>query len=373
MRLTIDKQHLHDALERVSSAVNNTHNNEIYRGVHFTAAAGGIRLVGTDGIYTVEETIPTDVFSLGAPGMLVFPSVLTSNIVKRMPDGPVEIGSDRFTATFKAGRANLSVECMEPDLFTLESMPDVPAIKMTAGALGEMIRSTSFCASTKDKEPRPILHGVLIKSDGESLAMFAGDGGRAATAMETTASDVGLKSVIHHKHLSSARKLFKNGEAVRVLNQNKRFYILGERIKVSIVQMRGDFPPVESVFAGDDLYTASIMRLDFLEAVERVRLPAEDDVIEFSFKANRIDIRGESQLGKAHETLEPFKFKGDAVELAFTGKFVSEAVKAISGDWLNLRITTTQGRPIILSDESSSKATYFIASRRVRGAAHGTN
>ncbi|WP_217597146.1 DNA polymerase III subunit beta [Cohnella sp. GbtcB17] len=373
MHLTIDKQHLHDALERVSSAVNNTHNNEIYRGIHCTAADDGIRLVGTDGIYTVEETIPPDLFALGAPGQLVFPSALTSNIVKRLPDGLVEIGDDRLTATFKSGRANLSVECMDPDQFTLERMPDVPAIKMTAGALGEMIRSTTFCASTKDKEPRPILHGVLIKTDGESLAMFAGDGGRAAAATETTASDVGLNSIIHHKHLSSARKLFKSGDAVRILNQNKRFYILGERIKVSIVQMRGNFPPVESVFAGSDLYTASIMRTDFLEAVERVRLPAEDDVIEFSFKANRIEMRGESQLGKAHETVEPFKFKGDAVELAFNGKFVSEAVKAITGDWLNIRITTTQGRPIILSDESSSKATYFIGSRRVRGAAYGTN
>ena len=283
------------------------------------------------------------------PGTVLVPGRLLVEIVRSLPQHPVEFGDDPDGVSVTCGDAAFMLTPLP--LAEYPDLPELPQLAGTAdgGALAAAIAQVTPAASRDDT--LPMLTAVNVELDGKTMTLAATDRYRLAVReldWNPAPADHGrIALLVPAKTLSDAARMMSHDTVVRIVLRHGDGpdagpqagggsgaaeamigFATGER-RLTTRLLAGDFIRYRSRFPEEFGCTADLPAEAFAEAVRRVALVAERGTpVQLTFGPGRVTIAGATRgQAKAKETV-PADFSGDEPSIAFSPQYLLDGIIA---------------------------------------------
>ena len=288
------------------------------------------------------------------PGEFLIPGRLLVEIVRSLPQHPVEFGDDPDGVSVTCGDAAFMLTPLP--LAEYPQLPELPQLAGTVdgGALAAAIGQVTPAASRDDT--LPMLTAVNVELDGKTMTLAATDRYRLAVreldwSPAPGAGDQGrIALLVPARTLSDAARMMSHPPVVQVVLRHGSDgsgalpdggsgpgtaeamigFETGER-RLTTRLLAGEFVRYRSRFPEEFGCTAELPADAFTEAVRRVALVAERGTpVQLTFGPGRVTITGATQgQAKAKESV-PADFSGDEPSIAFSPQYLLDGVVAAS-------------------------------------------
>jgi DNA polymerase-3 subunit beta len=317
---------------------------------------------------SVRATLPGAGVSDGA---VVVPGRLLLDIIRLLPPGAVSVRQEAGAATLEleGGSASYRLNTFRADDFPRLPMIDIATlVVMPKSSLVETIGRVSRAASRD--ESRPVLTGILVQVEGNSLVMAATDSYRLAVKETVLTTTVGapLEAIVPARALSELSRIAQSepGDDVLVgLSENQVIFGVND-VWLTARRIDGQFPNFRQLRPEGFEAEVTLPRDEFADAVKRVAvMAARNAPLRLRVEEGQLSIQVQSQdVGEARESM-PISYSGDMLEIGFNPEFLREGVESITGDQVRLQLITPL-RPGLLSGESDD-FWYLIMPIRLTG------
>ena len=290
--------------------------------------------------------------SVTGPGTALVPGRLLVEIVRSLPQHPVEFADDPDGVSVTCGDAAFMLTPLP--LAEYPELPDLPQLAGTAdgGVLAAAIAQVTPAASRDDT--LPMLTAVNVELDGKTMTLAATDRYRLAVReldwnpAPGTAETGRIALLVPARTLSDAARMMSHDTDVRIVLRHGGEpagaaprdgggsgaaeamigFETGER-RLTTRLLAGEFVRYRSRFPDDFGCTADLPAEAFAEAVRRVALVAERGTpVQLSFAPGRVTVAGATQgQAKAKESV-PADFSGDEPSIAFSPQYLLDGVIA---------------------------------------------
>ena len=294
------------------------------------------------------------------PGTVLVPGRLLVEIVRSLPQHPVDFADDPDGVSVTCGDAAFMVTPLPMGEYP--ALPDLPQLAGTAdsGALAAAIAQVTPAASRDDT--LPMLTAVNVELDGTTMTLAATDRYRLAVRDLEWSPAPGLAGqdrisfLVPARTLSEAARMMSHGDQVQVLLRQAGDassdgsgahtagggaagggygaaeamigFESGDR-RLTARLLAGEFVRYRSRFPEEFGCTADLPADAFAEAVRRVALVAERGTpVQLSFGPGRVTVGAATQgQARARETV-PADFTGDEPSIAFSPQYLLDGVVA---------------------------------------------
>jgi DNA polymerase III subunit beta len=292
--------------------------------------------------------VPADV---AEPGTVLVPGRLLVEIVRSLPQHPVEFADDPDGVSVTCGDAAFMLTPLP--LAEYPELPELPQLAGTAdgGALAAAIAQVAPAASRDDT--LPMLTAVNVEFDGKTMTLVATDRYRLAVRdLDWSPVPGGVAQgrtalLVPARTLNDAARMMSHGTDVRIVLHHGDGpgaaaqdgggtgaaeamigFATGER-RLTTRLLAGEFIRYRSRFPEEFACTAEMPAAAFAEAVRRVALVAERGTpVQLTFGPGRVTIAGATQgQAKARESV-PADFSGDDPTIAFSPQYLLDGVIA---------------------------------------------
>jgi DNA polymerase-3 subunit beta len=332
MNFTITRQNLHNGLAAVSASIPSKTTLPVLSNILFEARDGEVRMSGTDLDVAVRVRVPADVKQAGS---LTAPGKKLQEIVRELPDHPVEVTTRGEQIELKCGKSHFKLNGLPADEFpTLTEVDFSSGLTVTGTNLNGLIQRTSFAVSTE--ESRPILNGVLWELRDGEMKMVATNGHRLAR-MSVPVESTGTRSadfIVPPAALGQVQRLFKDNDSIEVARSDNHLGFRAASTEVYTRLIEGTYPNYEQVIPRDNDKTATIGKKALESAVRRMAVVASDQThrIRLKFEPNRVHLNVLTpDLGEGHDELE-IDYQGSELEIGFNANYLLEVLRYMPSD-----------------------------------------
>lgn len=344
LKATCPRKELFEAVQTVGHAVSGRSALPILSHILIRTESNGLRLIATDLELGISCYIPAQIAEAGA---LTAPSRPFAEVLGNLPDkSEVAISVDKsFT---------VRVHCEKSDYKILglpaEEYPSLPEVKETVSftipqaKMREMIRQTRFAVGTD--ETRPILTGILMVFEGETLKFVATDTHRLAVkTAKVTNGNGSQNAIVPARAMNELTRLLtgEDGDVEVRLSGNQVMFLLPGENQVQIIArlIEGQFPNFQRVIPAEHTKRLTIPTPNLQSAVKRAAIVARENSQRVIFRAthDKLVLTAESQVvGNAYEEIE-IEGQGGDIETAFNAKYLLEVLDVLEEDRLHLELT----------------------------------
>ena len=254
---------------------------------------------------------------------------------------------------------------------------------MQARALRDGIRQVAFAAA--DTETRPVLTGVNLKIEGDSIVMAAADGFRLAVYRNTLENRVEeeMQAVIPAKTLTLVERLIRNQEepvdisigAQRAGGQGSHQQAVFHVPEVEIVSrlLQGTFPDYEKLIPADSATRVTLDVKELQRAARSTAAFARDDAgitrMELTPEGGgkgtlTISARAEDTGGNQVE-MEVEIARGEGQRIAFNSRYLRDFLSAVIAEKLSLE-TSSQSSPGVFRAGNEGEYIHIIMPMEVK-------
>ncbi len=348
----------------VARAVSSRGAVQVLSGVLLDAREGRIELSATDMELSLRTTIPAE---LDGDGSVVVPGRMLVDLARLLPAPEVELryrsedGSVALTSGAYSSRLNV---------FAAEDFPRLPAIdvalqEVEAPSLLETIERVSRAASRD--ESRPVLTGILVRFEGETLTMAATDSYRLSLK-ETRLASAGpeLEAIIPARALTELARIAGGAETVQLgVNENHVIFGVGD-VWLTTRRIDGQFPNVRQLLPESFELELELPRAEALDVVRRAAVMAQRNApLRLRFADGALTVAAQSQdVGETSESL-PIAYTGDPLEIGFNADFLREGLESVHADTVRLKLINPL-RPGLLTADGDD-FWYLIMPIRLAG------
>src|SRR5690349_17449618 len=271
MKITADRDPLLDALQSASRALSTRSTLPSLGGILITVENGTATARATDMELGLAVTIDAEV---EGEGSLLLPGRLLSDIARALPPGQVTIAERTAERDVEllAGTARFHLRVLPT-----EDFPRLPAfegepIRMPAGALAETIDRVARAASRD--EVRPILTGILVSVDGDTLTMVATDSYRLSVKHTKLEAPVGaqLEANVPARALRElARIVGQTGvEEVEIAMPGNQIVFRAGHYQLSSRLIDGQFPSYRQLLPDAFDHEVRLPKSELLDVTRRI-------------------------------------------------------------------------------------------------------
>ncbi len=364
MRFNCDKNVILKEISVAQEIIASRNALSILSNVLLEAEEDALTIKATDLKVSFETRIPVVV---EAPGnTTVFCDKLLS-ILRTLPDGEVRFiqeendESDRLTIT-DGKNINFQLHSISADKF-----PEIPeTAENTFFALPQkdfinMIGQTIFAIS--DDETRYFMNGVFMEKGEDRLIMVATDGRRLSYISIAPEGLVPEFSgiIIPPKVLNLVRKLASGEGDLQIAVVDKILFVRFDNQKVTSTLIDGQFPNYSRVIPENQDYDLQVNRVEFIAALRRVSLLAEQKSKRIYLLASgaKLTLRSEeSEIGVAEESID-CRYEGPDSNFALNHVYLSDPLKVMNDDEVSLKFTETS-KAITLVSVPESRYFHII-------------
>jgi DNA polymerase-3 subunit beta len=344
-----------------------------------TAADGeGLVLSTFDYETSARATIPADVSD---EGRALVSGRLLSDICRSLPNKPVEMTIDGARVTLTSGAARFSLQTMPVEEYP--SLPDMPAAAGTvASDLFAAAVSQAVVAAGRD-DMLPVLTGVRIEIEGDSVSLLATDRFRLShreLTWDPVTPDASAAALVPAKVLADTAKSLTAGNQVTIALAGGGS---GEGIigfegsagggvrRTTTRLLDGEFPKVRTLFPHEHVTIARVDKGALIDSVKRVSLVAErNTAVQLAFSDGVLTLdAGSGDEAQASESIEA-QVTGDDITTGFNPQFLLDGLTAIEAPVVELAFTQAS-KPAVMAGASSADAAadldfrYLLMPRRL--------
>ncbi len=362
MKLTVARGELVDALSVVSRGLSSRSTLPILSGILLSASAEGeVTLQATDLEVSVRKNLP--MVSVERPGLTVVPGKLFADIVRSLPEAAVTVSLEGDSLSVSCLQSSFAVRTLPADDFPRfpEIQPDT-SIRLPSARISEIVRHVSKAVSRD--ETRPVLTGILLTVEGNSVRMVSTDSYRLAVkeSLVEEGSFDDLQVVVPGKVMEEVSRLAPESEDVTIgVSENQAIFAFGSTEFVAR-RIEGTFPNYRQLIPKESETTVVVPREEAVAAVKRVSLLAQHNT------PLRLTVNAEDQtlslsaqtldVGDASEDLMA-KVDGPDVEIAFNHAFLLDGLLAADGESVEMNIVSPL-KPGILTSQGDEGFLYLL-------------
>ena len=334
---------LSDAAMTVSKACSTKTTTPVLECIKISAQNDAVTLIAYDGEISIEKKIKADVLE---EGEICVNGRFFSDFMGKVSGMNVVIST---------GEKGLEIRYGDSESF----LQDYFEVKESD--LKSLIAKTVFCCATD--ESRPILKGCLLETEGNKLHATALDGYRMAVSeCEAKTGKGNVKLVCPARTLTEISRMLENGEETLKIYvaKNMLFVSVNDTVLTSRLYT-GEFVNKSNIFPSAFTTEVYVSRADLIESVERASILIRGDknnLIILDIKGGNILITANSEIGNVAESVK-VEMSGKELKIAMNGKFVLDALKALSEETVKLSFNNAIS-PFTLENKESKEDAYLI-------------
>lgn len=355
MKFSISKNELYSNLQIVGRAIVSSSPQPSLRGVKIEAKDGKLILTGSNADISILKTIHQDEnnrMNIMEEGTILIEARYLNEIVRKIDaeDINVEIIDGSLTK-FSGNSALFKINGMNAkDYPTIDFSKPADSFTISNGLFSEIIEQTTFATSTK--ETKPVLTGVNFKMNDHVLNCTATDSYRLAKKKINIDTDVQFNITLPSKSLNDIRSTMLTDEngTIEIALNNKKAQFISEDMIFQTRLLDGVYPETDRLIPKEFRYELNMNKEDLIRAIDRTVFIKNDNMTinRLQCSEDEVVLTNKSQeIGESIENLAA-EFKGEPLDISFSGIYVMEAIRNLKGS--NLKISFTgEMKPFILS------------------------
>lgn len=369
MKILFEKDTLISAVTPALSAVSDRSTISAIEGILFTTVGSTSCDITT---YDLEKgfrtTLEAQVFK---PGSYIINANKLYRIIKMMPDKQIMFEvDDKNVVKITSGRSEFKLSVLPG-----EDFPNLPELNgdrgytVSQGVLKKTIAEISHAIAQNDQ--RPVLNGAYFNIANNKLKVVSCDGNRLAIReRECEITDtkksgegqnpLGISFIVPGKTLSELMKLLSDSEENVMLIFGRKHIIFAFQDTVFFSRMiDGDFIDYEKVIPKSNKIVVSADREELIDCLERASLVTDDrsmgqvrSYVRCAFEGGVLKISSVSAMSSVYEEIETEK-TGDDIIIGFNCRYLLDALRAATGDMIDIYLSTPLMSIIIKENEKS--------------------
>lgn len=381
MKIICSQESLLHGIQTVQKGISSRIGLPIYNGILFEANEDNkVHLFATDLEIGIDCYIPAQVVETGST---VIPSRIISELIKKFPEGKIEIEcKDNNITTVKENNSNYKILG-----FSAEEFSNFPEIKMRAKIklnqklLKEAIQQVIFAASRD--ENRTFLNGALFKIIDNKIEVVTTDSHRLSLKnikpikIESLLTE-GVEVIIPYRALSELSRLLLDNKEVFIevrIGEKQILFILfpdGQKNSIRIYSrlIEGQFPDYHQIIPDSFKTEIKVNTKDFMDKMERISLFVREDLNTVKMEAiNKtgdqkeerceIILKAESpSTGEASEKIFCLK-KGEDITITFNTNYILDVLKIIKKENTIIKLNDPLN-PVIITPDEDKNYTYIL-------------
>jgi DNA polymerase III subunit beta len=361
MDFKISKRYFNNALTTVARAISANSPLPALSGIKIEVFDNEILLTASDSFISIQKRLTNEDkdfnLEIKETGSIVIEAKYILEIVRKIDSDEIHMelvdGSltkiSGYFAEFNINGTKAidypSIDFSKPDKqFTIE-----------AGTLLKIINQTAF--ATSDKETRPVLTGVNFKKEGNTLECVATDSYRLARKIVNLNEEGNFNITIPSKALSEIAKSIERESDVVVFVSDKKVQFWIDHIVIQSRLIDGLYPETNRLIPTEFNYELLVDARDILNAIDRASFIKSEgiSIIRLSASENEIVISSKSQeVGYSKEKLTAIQYKGAPLEISFSGRYVFDAIRALTGPIVKIEFSGDMKPFVLRSTEDDS-------------------
>lgn len=359
MKIRIQQKDLSKCINIVQKGISSKSTLPILSGILLETEGNKLKLTGTDLEIGIKTSVDCDIIQEGS---IVITSRIFGDIVRKLPDLPVDISVDENN--------NVHINCGNSK-FNLIGLPasDYPQLpeiyetnyfEIPKDLLKSMIRQTIF--ATAQDVTRPILTGALFETNNNTASLVAIDGYRLAVKKISVNIEEDIKVVIPAKTLNEVSKILEDDDSeVKIsCTQSNIIFNFGNTIITSRL-LEGQFLNYKDIIRNEYKLKVKVKTRELQECLERASLLAREgknNLVKLDISDDRLIITSNSEIGNVFEEI-PIKLEGNDIKIAFNSKYLLEGIRAIDSEEIVMDMISNVN-PCIIRPVEDNNYTYLV-------------
>ena len=360
MKITIPRQDLLDAVNKVKSIVSSKSALPILSHILIETGEASIKLAATDLKVSIECTVDCLVEQ---PGALTVSSQRVSSMLAEMPNEDITLHlMDNNVIEITCGKIETRLFSMSPDEFPpIRSFEGIDPLTFKQSQLKKLFLRSSFAIC--NDQARYNLTGLLFEIAGGRVTVVATDGRRMSLNRDTEgiSGEKEAKVIIPSKMIHELERLLDDEEPVRVFLDESQIAFVFSNLRLVSALIEGTFPNYNMVIPAKHDKEILVDTERLTEAMRRTRTMTNEkfNSVRFSFGQGSMSLKVVTpEVGEYEEEL-PIEYAGDVVEIAFNPDFVLDVLRRMETEQVALVVKDAMSPGILKPCSDAPDDTYI--------------
>ena len=367
MKFTIKKEILLENLNYVSHAISTKNVIPVLAGIKFDLTDEGLYLVASDNEIDIKVFIDKKyIDNIEKTGSIVIQGKFLLEIVRKLPDGEINLEViDGLKIMLYNKNSNFNLNGIDPDEFpNLNIEKSNKPIVLDKKVIKTMFNQTIYATSTQ--ESRPILTGINFKIENDKMECVATDSYRLAKKivdLDNTVDNL-INIVVPGKNIGELSKILNDeDENVEIHIFSNKILFKFDNILFQSRLLNGTFPDTSRLIPQEFELEIKADLNEFYNVIDRVALlttEKEKNVIKFETNGNEVIVSSNTpEIGNVEDRLSITKNNDKEIKIAFSSKFMMEALKTINSKDIRI-LLNSDVKPIILKTDDDENLIQLL-------------
>ena len=364
LKFQVNKDVLSDAVSFAVRLLPQRTTLPILGGILIEADANALRLSVFDYEVSAQAEI---VAKVEDSGRVLVSGRLLSEIASKLPNAPVEFATDGTKVTVSCGSTKFSLLTMPVDEYP--TLPEIPAVSgtITGEAFSNAVGQIATAASKDDVTP--VLTGVQIEASEKTLSFVATDRYRVAlrdAAWSGKSNAAGLIALVPARTLQEVAKTFGNQGDIQISitksDDREMIAFKANNRSVTSLLLKGNFPPVKSLFPSDIDNFAIVATQDLIDSTRRVSLVLEREApLRFTFEDGKVSLEASgNETAQASESISA-ELEGKDIVVSLKPQFLIDGLTGVHSEFVKIAFTNNENPnkpgPVLISSHGAKEKT----------------
>ncbi len=368
MNFTIAKSELYEALHKVVGVVPQKTTISILTCIMMELKEGKLRLTGTDLEISVTYTLDVAGREDGAAAV---PAKLFAEIVRELPDIPINIrsdGGDKIILRTEKGEYKIAVQPRE-DFPTITVEEGELSFAVDGDTLARLANKTLFAVSTD--ELRPALTGVNVELASGDLVFVATDGHRLSKIKRTNFADADqkLKIIVPTKAFNLLLRNLENNDPINVQVGEDHILFRLPRAVIYSKLINGVYPNYERVLPVDNEKLLRVNRELMISTLRRVSIFSSSltNQVRLVMTPSELTVYSEDiEFGAEAKESIPAEFNSEWMQIGYNSVYLLEILRHIDTDEVVFELKDSNSAAVIRPDVQSENEQLLMLLMPIR-------
>lgn len=369
MKLTIKKDLLLNALNKVSKAISTKNLIPVLAGIKFELKKKKLTLTASDNDITIQTMIEStneEDFKVEQEGSIIIQGKYILDIVRKLPDKYINIEVvDELKILIYTENSEFNLngisESEYPNIGLEESKKKV---HIKASVFKDIVNQTAFASS--NEESKPVLTGINFNIVGDVLECNSTDSYRLARKVVKldSASEENYNIVIpSHNILEFSRIIDEEDGNIELHIFNNKILFKTGNLKFESRLINGTYPNTSNLLPDDSYLVVSTNLNAFYDVIDRVSILTSDkekNIVTLETNGDMLILKSSSvEIGRVEEKMPITKNNNEDIKISFSAKYMMEALKSFSTETVDIHFVG-EIKPILIKSSEDETLTQLV-------------
>ena len=370
MKLTIKKDILLDALNKVSKAISTKNLIPVLAGIKFDLKKKKLTLTASDNDITIQTVINInndEDIKVEKEGSIIIQGKYILDIVRKLPDKYINIEVvDELKILIYTENSEFNLNGISEEEYPNINLDESKTQTLIKNSVFKsIVNQTAFASS--NEETKPVLTGINFNIVGDILECNSTDSYRLARKVvkldKTTDENYNIV-IPSHNIIEFSRILDEDlDENIEMHISGNKVLFIYKNIKFQSRLINGTYPNTSNLIPNEEFLIISSKLTDLYNVIDRASILTSDkekNTVTLETNGNILTLKSSSQeIGRVEEKMEITKNNDEDIRISFSAKYMMEALKSFSTENVELHFVG-EVKPILVKSSEDETLTQLV-------------